>query len=74
MKANCKRCNVEFTPRPTRLKFRPMTDHCNTCMARNILDGLDLPTPPELLDRFTKHPALTNKEFQEMLDKDKETL
>jgi len=29
---------------------------------------LGLPTPPELLDRFTKNPALTREEFWKMIE------
>jgi hypothetical protein len=46
--------------------------HCVVCQARNLFDGLDLPTPPELLDKYTKHPTLSQRQYQEELNKDSE--
>lgn len=40
---------------------------CETCTARNLFDGLDLPTPPELLDRFTILPTLTRDEYRRLI-------
>jgi len=37
-------------------------------MVRNLFDGLSMPTPPHLIDKFTKHPALTPEEYQSKLD------
>lgn len=59
----CRRCGQPFTPKPTKLKTIPMTRCCETCACRNLLDGLDLPTPPSLLDRQTKHPTFTDAEW-----------
>ncbi|MEM4408618.1 MAG: hypothetical protein QXI19_07735 [Candidatus Caldarchaeum sp.] len=42
-------------------------DVCPVCRARNLLDGLELPTPPFLCDPHTKHPCLTDKEFLEKI-------
>ncbi len=38
-------------------------------MVRNLFDGLDMPTPPELLDRHTKHPTISEREFKIQLSK-----
>ncbi len=65
--AICKRCGKPFVPKPTRIKTVPMTRHCEHCFARNLIDGMDLPTPPDLLDRYTKNPALTEAEFKAKL-------
>lgn len=67
---HCKRCGNPFTPRPTRLKAMLMTRCCETCCVRNLFDVLDLPTPPELLDRHTKHPTLSQVEFHKNLKDD----
>ncbi len=64
----CLRCGNPFTPEPTRLKTIPMTRHCQRCHTRNVLDGLGLPTPPELLDRFSRNPALSKAEYYRKLD------
>jgi hypothetical protein len=63
----CKRCGKDFHPKPTRLLTKPMTECCETCQCRNLFDGLDMPTPPELLDRYTKLPALTDAEWRRKL-------
>lgn len=65
--ALCKRCGEPFNPKPTKLKTTPMTRCCETCSVRNIFDGLDLPTPPELLDRHSKLPTLSEAEFRRKL-------
>lgn len=62
----CKRCGSEFMPEWIAL-FKRYAEMCETCKVRNIFDGLDMKTPPELLDRHTKHPALTDSEFKESL-------
>jgi hypothetical protein len=66
----CRRCGKPFTPKPTKLKTIPMTRCCETCACRNFFDGLDLPTPPSLLDAHTKHPALTDAEWRKKLKED----
>lgn len=68
MKANCKRCGKLFEPKPTKLKSIPLTTCCGNCAVRNLFDALDLPTPPELLDKYTKIPTLTEGEFYRRLD------
>lgn len=65
-KCVCKRCGALFQPRLTTLG---MTKCCPDCACRNLLDGLDLPTPPILLDRHTKHPTLTDAEWRRELGK-----
>jgi hypothetical protein len=66
----CRRCGKLFTPKPTKLKTIPMTRCCETCQYKNLFDGLDLPTPPDLLDRHTKHPTLTDAEWRRKLHSD----
>jgi len=38
---------------------------------RNLFDGLGVPTPPEFLDRYTKHPTLSEEEFRRKLHGEK---
>lgn len=46
---------------------------CEDCQFRNIMDGLGLPTPPEMLDPHTKDPALTDAEYRKKIASIKET-
>lgn len=62
----CKRCGGTFIPEAQRK--RPQL-FCWPCMFRNLTDGLDLPMPPEMLDRYTKHPTLTAAEYQRAINK-----
>lgn len=62
--AICPRCGGPFVPKPTNVKVVPITRFCDDCQVRNLFDGFDLPTPPELLDRHTKHPTLSEREFK----------
>lgn len=66
-KKTCKRCGKLFTPERTRLRKMPFTRCCDTCKVRNLTDGLGLPTPPELLDRYTRVPTLTEEEYRRKL-------
>jgi hypothetical protein len=66
----CKRCGEPFEPRLLE-RLQKMSTHCGVCEARNLFDGLDLPTPPRFLDRHTKRPTLSEREFQAELQKDK---
>lgn len=67
----CLRCGAPFIPRKTSLKTLPLTRHCDTCGCRNLFDALGLPTPPELLDKHTIKPTLTESEFLRKLSEDK---
>lgn len=62
----CKRCGDNFDPEDGLMGKSPLIEprHCKTCQTRNLLDGLDLPTPPELLDKHSKHPTLSDRQFQ----------
>ena len=71
--AACQRCGKPFQPKPTKLKTIPMTRCCETCQCKNLFDGLDMPTPPSLLDRHTKHPTLTDEEWRRELAKPDDT-
>lgn len=64
----CRRCKTFFNP-VLLPAINKMATCCETCRLRNILDGLDLPTPPELLDCHTKHPTLTSQEFAREINK-----
>jgi len=62
----CQRCQRPFMPEwNDRLGF--FSRCCKTCSVRNFFDGLELPTPPELLDRHTVHPTLTDEEWRRKL-------
>lgn len=63
----CARCGRPFNPMGTAFKGRKMRC-CTNCQARNLFDALDMPTPPELLDPYTKNPTLTDREFRKKLD------
>ena len=65
--STCKRCGKPFEPEPLDIPTWPMTTCCDTCRMRNLFDGLDLPTPPDLLDIHTKWPTLSQDEFQTKL-------
>lgn len=65
--ATCRRCGNRFVPKPTGIKSVPWSRCCETCGVRNLFDGLGMKTPPELLDYYTKNPALTEREFKEWL-------
>lgn len=66
--ANCKRCGELFKPTPI-LNGRLMSQHCEVCKARNLVDALGLPTPPELLDAKSKQPTLTPAEYSREVDR-----
>jgi hypothetical protein len=64
----CKRCEKPFTPRPIHLGgTKRMTRMCEDCQFRNLMDGLGLPTPPCLLDRHTKVPTLSEREYNQTI-------
>lgn len=58
----CPRCHKPFVPIPIP-ELKRLSSFCDTCSARNLLDSLDLPTPPALLDSFSKHPTLSKAEY-----------
>lgn len=62
--ASCRRCGGSFIPQPIKSNPKTVTTFCEECQFRNFLDNLDLPTPPDFIDRHTKHPALTKDEFK----------
>ena len=67
----CMRCGQLFDPEETKRALKILTREprfCETCMVRNLTDGLDLPMPPELLDKHSKHPTLTDREYREKLN------
>lgn len=66
--SGCARCGQPFVPKPTELKTIPMTRMCEDCLVRNLFDALDMPTPPELLDRHSKIPTLSDREYRRKLN------
>lgn len=66
-KAYCRRCSKEFIPAWLDALGRP-SRFCGTCMLRNLYDGMNLPTPPDLLDRFTTRPTLSEAEYRRELE------
>ncbi len=65
-KFTCKRCEKPFVPKWV-VSLRMWATCCGDCMMRNFFDRCDLPTPPGLLDRFTKLPTLTDMEWREKI-------
>lgn len=59
----CKRCGQSFEPVFQKV-LGGYTTCCEPCSMRNVLDGLGLPTPPELLDPYTKKPTLSRAEYR----------
>lgn len=64
--AECKRCHNSFTPYWIDCIDKWST-HCDQCQVRNIFDGLNMMTPPDLIDQHSKKPALTDAEFKRSL-------
>jgi len=64
----CTRCNKPYSPRWL-AGLNKFSNCCDPCGLRNIFDALDLPTPPEMLDKHTKIPTLTKAEFYNELHK-----
>jgi len=44
-----------------------MSTCCDSCSFKNLIDALDLPTPPNLLDPHSKNPTLSAEEFHRQL-------
>lgn len=63
MTANCKRCGQPFEPKKL-FKSKLLQRMCDDCQYRNLMDNMDFPTPPEMLDPFTKIPTLTDDEYK----------
>lgn len=63
----CKRCGEEFEKEPNPLDGKPYTC-CVQCRFRNLMDGLGMPTPPEMLDPFTRIPTLTKSEYDRLVE------
>ncbi len=53
----CPRCGKEHN---ATLLGEP-SKFCSQCLARNLFDGMELETPPHLIDKFSKHPMLLPK-------------
>lgn len=63
----CPRCEKSFDENSKDALF-PNAVCCPECGMRNLFDGLGMSTPPELLDRHTRKPTLTQEEFRKSLD------
>ncbi len=63
----CKRCGAPFPAEWCDSLHKPWSC-CTTCRVRNIFDGLGMVTPPELLDKHTRRPALTQRQYQKLVD------
>jgi len=57
----CPRCGDPFVPKPTKLLTIKFTRFCETCLVKNLFDLMALPTPPELLDKHTVDPCITEE-------------
>lgn len=66
MHSKCSRCGQMFRLQNTGFGFL-LTKCCENCLFKNLLDALNMPTPPDLLDRYTKHPTLTEAEWRRKL-------
>ncbi len=73
----CVRCGKEFDPSSKKTAALLFGDKgsvskptcCAMCQLRNLYDGLEFPTPPALLDYWTKNPCLTDAEYKEKVGK-----
>ena len=68
----CNRCGNPFKPEWVPV-LKQWNRCCSVCSVRNLMDGLGLPTPPELLDAHTKKPTLTNEEYHRKMERKKRT-
>lgn len=68
---DCFRCGKPFDEQEVRfaMKLKSLREirFCEMCMFRNLTDGLGLPTHPDMLDRYSKHPTLTEEEYRKKL-------
>jgi len=64
----CKRCGQPFKPWSMGADDTPC-QCCPACAVRNLHDFLGLPTPPELVDRHTVRPTLSQWEYDRELRK-----
>lgn len=60
----CKRCGKLFIPEPL-FKSGKLPLCCDDCCVKNLTDALGFPTPPDMLDRHTLRPTLTEAEYDE---------
>lgn len=64
----CRRCGQPFKPWSMGDGKEP-PKCCPSCAMRNLHDALGLPTPPELVDRHTVRPTLSQWEYDRELRK-----
>lgn len=64
----CKRCGDPFEPVLFDAINR-MSTCCELCSFRNLTEACGLPTPPELLDPYSKVLTLTEWDYQKKLKK-----
>lgn len=69
---NCERCGQSLIAASGLVTLGNLiVGCCEECQLRNVLDRLDLPTPPELLDHHTRIPALTEDAWVQKLRDEK---
>ena len=68
-KKRCKRCGVEFESKFLDV-IKKWSTCCELCSVRNFMDNTGLPTPPAMLDRFSKGPTLSQEEYQREIEND----
>lgn len=66
MTRNCQRCGQPFEA-DWLDTLKKWANCCDTCKFRNFSDALGFPTPPDMLDQHTKHPTLTQEEYERKL-------
>lgn len=71
MNTTCNRCGKEFPPKFC-APLKRFYNHCDQCRLRNLFDCLDLPTPPEMLDKFSRNPTLSERQYHKSLSSMKE--
>jgi len=64
----CRRCGRSYKPWKMGADDKPCLC-CAGCAIRNLHDALGLPTPPELVDRHTVRPTLSQWEYDRELRK-----
>lgn len=64
----CPRCHRDFVPHPA-AEYKGDTKFCDACRYRNLMDGLGLPTPPAMVDPYTRRPTLTQAEYLRLMAK-----
>jgi hypothetical protein len=68
----CLRCHDLFIPKEITIgELKIEAKFCEDCQYRNVIDALDLPTPPEMLDQFTIKPCLSKWEYEKRMNEER---